>query len=212
LLPLVCSYRQANHFFHDGAAESDVERELHAEHVSVERVFGFQAPDDRDKAKISRDVFADQVFLMPARFLAGRMVSAGVPAYLYQFSYVPRSLRDRFPDVPPGAEISYVFGTIDRYRTEVEPAPATSEDRAVSDAMQEYWLAFARTGNPNDGTGTQVPRNHRERPAWPEFDPGEGTRLQFDVTVEATHRYRKDALDYQLRWSEAGGTIAGPPK
>jgi len=55
--------------------------------------------------------------------------AAGNPAWEYQF--------DR--GVAHGAEVPYVFGTLK------SPAEA---DRRISEAMQEYWTNFAKTGNP----------------------------------------------------------------
>jgi para-nitrobenzyl esterase len=55
--------------------------------------------------------------------------AAGNPAWEYQF--------DR--GVAHGAEVPYVFGTLK------SPGEA---DRHISDAMQEYWTTFAKTGNP----------------------------------------------------------------
>lgn len=164
---------------------------------------------ERDQA-LGMEVFADQVFMMPARYIAERMSGAGVPTYLYHFSYVPEALRGRVPGAVHGADISYVFGTLDRYRTDAEPTPVTAADRALSEQMQAYWLAFARGGDPNaKGTARGDPR---PRPYWPRYVPATEPRLQFGATREVTRLFRKAGIDYQQGWSEQGGTIAGPPK
>ena len=41
-------------------------------------------------------------------------------------------------------EVPYVFGTLDPARR-----PYDATDRAISEQLQEHWLAFMRSGNPN---------------------------------------------------------------
>ena len=47
------------------------------------------------------------------------------------------------------------------------PAP---DDRALSEAMIDYWAAFARTGTPQA----------EGRPSWPRFEPGQNAIMTFD--------------------------------
>jgi len=63
--------------------------------------------------------------------------AAGNPAWEYQFDRAPAG-REALGAVH-GAEVPYVFGTLN------SPAEA---DRRISDAIQEYWTRFAKTGNP----------------------------------------------------------------
>ena len=49
----------------------------------------------------------------PARFAADSFAAKGSPVYLYRFSYVQTSMRERMPGgAPHGGEIAYVFGTL----------------------------------------------------------------------------------------------------
>lgn len=74
-----------------------------------------------------------------------------------------------------GAEIVYVFQTLAS-----EDQPWTEEDRALSRLMADYWVNFARTGNPN-GEGL---------PQWPSYDPANPQlmRLAPDLGVISTPR------------------------
>jgi para-nitrobenzyl esterase len=64
-------------------------------------------------------------------------VAAGNPAWEYQFDRAPAG-REALGAVH-GAEVPYVFGTLNS---------APEADRRISEAMQEYWTNFAKTGNP----------------------------------------------------------------
>ena len=114
----------------------------------------------------------DRVQTEPARFTAGVFASGGMPAYVYRFSYVPASLRDRWQNgVPHGAEIPFVFDTLDA-RPE---APWRPEDRQVAKVLNNYWANFAKTGNPN-GPGLE---------AWPRHDPEKNEILEFGPSSAA---------------------------
>jgi para-nitrobenzyl esterase len=55
----------------------------------------------------------DRVQTEPARFTASVFVASGAPAYVYRFSYVPASLRERWQNgAPHGAEVPYAFATL----------------------------------------------------------------------------------------------------
>ena len=58
-------------------------------------------------------VNTDKVWAEPARFTARAFVAKGTPAYLYLFSYVSPSMRQRMRyGAAHGSEIPYVFGTL----------------------------------------------------------------------------------------------------
>ena len=57
-------------------------------------------------------VNTDKVWAEPARFTARAFAAKGAPAYVYLFSYVSPSMRQRMRNgAPHGSEIPYVFGT-----------------------------------------------------------------------------------------------------
>jgi len=107
----------------------------------------------------ARELFGDAVFVAPARALAAFAAKAGVPAYLYQFTYVTERRRGEVPGAGHGAEIPYVFGVrkIEASagligRIMAGGAIFSERDRAMVGQVQGYWTQFAKSGNP-DGEG-----------------------------------------------------------
>src|SRR3546814_10885356 len=70
--------------------------------------YGMGLADD----ELARQVLGDAWFVAPARWLAAR-TAGGAPSYLYHFDYVAAARRDRAKGAAHGAEIPYLFGTLD---------------------------------------------------------------------------------------------------
>ena len=101
------------------------------------------------------------------------------PVYRYFFDLA--SPGDRNHSVEKGAfhsdDIEYVFGALDS-RPEMKIRP---EDRALSELMQQFWVNFARTGDPN-GPGL---------PQWPAYGPS--TKWQV-MHLDSTPHAESDKL------------------
>ena len=88
----------------------------------------------------------DRVQTEPARFTAFSFVANGAPAFIYRFSYVPKSVEDRWQNgVPHGAEIPFVFDTL----ADRNGLTWSEQDRKVARMLNGYWANFARAGDPN---------------------------------------------------------------
>ncbi|MGE5124926.1 MAG: carboxylesterase/lipase family protein [Betaproteobacteria bacterium] len=109
-----------------------------------------------DKGDLGVGLMSDGAMVEPARLLARLTSSAGQPTFVYRFSYVAASIRKDVRGALHATEIPFVFQTVRaKYAQATTPA-----DEAIADAMNGYWTAFARSGNPN-GEG---------RPSWPAYD------------------------------------------
>ena len=91
----------------------------------------------------------DRVQAEPARFTASAFVAKGAPAYVYRFSYVPASMRERWRNgVPHAAEIAYVFDTLGVGNPGggpgVDPAPAPTPEDSGRRSESEHLLGQLR--------------------------------------------------------------------
>jgi para-nitrobenzyl esterase len=94
-------------------------------------------------------------------------------------------------------EIEYVFGALES----VAGVTWAPEDRALSNAMIEYWSSFAKSGTPR-ASG---------QPAWPAFDKAGGPVMLLGDTVRVApepHRDRYEAFDAYVK--TAAPSPAGP--
>jgi para-nitrobenzyl esterase len=101
-------------------------------------------------------ITTDAVFGEPARALARDHVISGRPTWLYRFSVVSAAA----PKILQGGAVhasdrQYVFQTLSQ-----SPWPTDARDAALAKTISAYWVAFAKTGDPNsDG-----------RPHWPAYN------------------------------------------
>jgi para-nitrobenzyl esterase len=141
-----------------------------------------------DKALIMNRLTTTKMITEPDRHIARLHARAGAPVWLYYFSYVPPAHKSR---EPYGAghtdEIRYVFGAPST------PITFSPEDRKLSDAMNAYWYAFAKSSDPDSAGGV----------AWPRFDVGREAQVEFgDDGVAVREHFLK-------AWRDAAEMTAG---
>jgi para-nitrobenzyl esterase len=93
--------------------------------------------------ELARAVYDDLFYGAQARLLASLTQRSGRPAYLYEFAYVPEQLRGDVPAAPHGIDVPFVF------RNKHPRLPMNDSDMRMAASISEFWLQFARSGNPN---------------------------------------------------------------
>ncbi len=132
------------------------------------------ATDDEAKADAGKPFTDNMAFLM--RLFALDQAKIGKRAWLFQFTQDPPYPEGKPNNGPTHAtEVAYVWDNLEKPHlfpdgASPELASKSHADQALADQMSQYWVNFARTGNPN-GAGL---------PKWPEVNqlpPGEAMLL-----------------------------------
>jgi para-nitrobenzyl esterase len=123
--------------------------------------------------------FGDAVLVCPTYDSARRAAANGADVYLYNFARpIPiKQLASLKLGATHGAEIAYVFGSLD---------PGSDEDRQIAVAMQGYWTRLAYNGNPN-GAGAVV---------WPRYQDATDQRLNFDTAIAVLTGFRRPECEF----------------
>ncbi|SMF67776.1 para-nitrobenzyl esterase [Allosphingosinicella indica] len=133
----------------------------------------------------------DGVFGWSSERLVRDYAAAGVPAYLYRFDRCDPASEARDLCAFHASELPYVFGQTgpDAPLPDTWPRLGGSVDAALSDAMIDYWVQFARTGNPNSGG----------LPRWPAYAEGEGY-MRFADQPEPGRDMQPGMFEFHERW------------
>jgi para-nitrobenzyl esterase len=132
------------------------------------------------KAGAEADLVTQALAIQPSRYLAERQAAKGQPAYAYYFDQVAASERAKQVGADHGGELSYLFGT------RIDKEVWDEEDKRVSQLMGDYWVRFAKTGDPN-------------APGAPRWDPVTRTASPYLVIDAKPHSTQPSALDTQIK-------------
>jgi para-nitrobenzyl esterase len=136
-------------------------------------------------------ISSDAIMRLPSILLAEK-ASAFQPVYMYLFTYRSNSTYKNFGSAH-AMEVPFVFGLVDR----PEVIVFTGRDPRryeLADAVMDYWIAFARTGDPTVKSG----------PPWETYDPVDRMTMELGPTIRAV----KDPLSQQRTvWGDAGPTV-----
>lgn len=115
-------------------------------------------PSD-DPRKATLDAFRDSAFGWNMVTWANLTRLVDQPAWLYYFTHHPPGPESDRLGAYHASEIAYVFDNVHTLRDGPRPV-----DRELADAMSDYWVSFARNGNPNiDGRPQWRPYRNSER-------------------------------------------------
>lgn len=135
----------------------------------------YPATTDDEARRTMADLARDQFIAASTwEWIEAQVKTGGAPVYRFRFDHP--SPGDRYHPASAGAfhssEIEYVFGNLS-----VRPAaPWKEEDYKLSETAQNYWINFAKTGNPN-GPGL---------PQWPSYDEAHAWEvMHLDTTPTA---------------------------
>jgi para-nitrobenzyl esterase len=158
---------------------------------------------DPENNKTFNEVIAkfntDWVWGEPARMTAMAFLSKKSPAYMYQFGYVSPANQQRSPfGAGHGSEVSFVFNTLDAPRFG-PPSKPTEAEYELAQKMNQYWINFAKTGNPN-GNGL---------PNWPAYNKQNQDMLdvELDGKIISKPDPRKARFDVIEKAMKKRGTI-----
>ena len=153
----------------------------------------------------------DALYGWTSERLVRRQSALGQPSYLYLFDHGYPAADEAGLHAFHAAELPYVFGAFAGTPPAWPRVPDTPVERALSEAMLDYWTSFARSGRPQA----------RNAPDWPAFDqaghylaftdaPRPAQRLlpgMYELHEEVVCRRRAQG---QLPWHWNTGLISPP--
>lgn len=145
----------------------------------------FPARESKDVASAIDRFLTVAANAQPARLVAEAMEHKKSRAYLFQFTRLPGTVMARKLGVHHGVEIAYVFGNLNR------SDGYDDIDVTLSKIMMDYWVNFARTGNPN-GHGLAD---------WPAYESKSDFNLEFSDTIHTNNYLFKKECDFISRKS-----------
>ena len=150
----------------------------------------YPANTDEEAYFANGDAFRDMGFAWPsyawAKLQARTGKSPAYAAFLAQPSEVSFAGDKKRRGVSHADDILYLNGT---FLNQPDKYPA---EAAVAEMMQQYWVNFAKTGNPN-GKGL---------PYWPSFNPALPTTMQFSNGASLINVPNREQIDFVDRFFE----------
>jgi para-nitrobenzyl esterase len=146
----------------------------------------FDPTKSGDADRIVARLITDELITEPNRALARMHTARGAPVFVYHFSYVPEITRATSFGMPHAVETAFTFNS------PRVGAPFDDEGKLLAEAVNKYWAAFAKTGNPGSAGGVE----------WTAFDAADEALLEFPHTGVPVVRKRFDAA--RLDWVEQG--------
>ncbi|NBA86911.1 carboxylesterase family protein [Emticicia sp. CRIBPO] len=139
----------------------------------------FKADNDEELKATQSKLGLISFGVLPSRLLSDYNEK---PVYIYQFNHVPPD-KPNFPNYGAfhTAEVPYALKTLKMWDRAWK-----TEDLNLENAMSDYWVNFARTGNPN-GKGL---------PEWQPYNKTTGVIMEFTDSPKAVPGLLKKELDF----------------
>jgi len=123
----------------------------------------------------------DVTFTLPMRTWARMTATGRSKAYLYFFSHVAPNPNSKYLGAYHASEISYVFNNLNPQNAMLQEV-----DHKLAETMSNYWVNFAKTGNPN-GKGL---------PKWTPYNASDEPYMDFGDVVQVRNHLLKEQLDF----------------
>jgi para-nitrobenzyl esterase len=151
----------------EGTTPQDVEDWL-AKHAPRQKAGLRDAVADEHVARRKLDQLTTAFeMLCPSRFLAAQLDAAGGRSWVYFFTRQRAGTGGEQLGAYHGAELPYVFDRHDSW------LPVEVADSRLTAAMMDYWVQFARSGDPNLGG----------QPAWPAYSGQEPAVMELGERI-----------------------------
>ena len=148
----------------------------------------YPANTSREAIYANCDAFRDMGFAWPSYAWVNLQSKTGKsPAYA---AYLAQPSERSFSNSPLRRGVSHADDILylnGEFLTQPDKYPA---EAAVAEIMQQYWINFAKTGNPN-GKGL---------PYWPTFDDSKPTTMQFSNGASLIMRPNREQVDFVDRF------------
>jgi para-nitrobenzyl esterase len=135
----------------------------------------------------------ESFFGAPGRSLARLLTRRGLSVWTYRFTRTGTDAQGKPVPANHSYDITFAFGRSHPILPFIGSAPY---DSTLAEAMSDYWVAFARSGNPNG------PPAGGKWPHWPKYDPQADVWMNLGEHIRAAENPRRaayDSLDVQGR-------------
>ncbi len=140
-------------YIDESAGQSDLESSIMQRSAGNMPALLAELEAETDVRRAMDRLITASEMLCPSRYLASRVTELGGRGWVYYFSRQREGSGGSNLGAYHGAEIPYVFNTHDSW------LPTQASDHELTEAVMDYWVQFARSGNPN------LP----DRPQWPVY-------------------------------------------
>ena len=150
-------------------------------------IAAYTADAQKSTRTATQEIMSDAIFTSEMRTWAQHVENQGKNAFVYAFNHAPPLAEfGRSLGAFHGGEIQYVFQShAGEDADDGLPVLWDDSDRKVASMMRQYWVNFAKTGDPN-GEGL---------PEWPRYMTSTNQTLAIEESAHVVTDLRKAKLD-----------------